>query len=97
MGARYGASANRPLKITAPSWEKRDRERYAARGIVESPLDRGERVCIVDPTGVWFGLKLKASGKSGAYPIVVFGGEHADFPHGQPSGSGNSGAQRRVR
>lgn len=45
---------------------------YAAKGIVESLLDRGERVCIVDPTGVWFGLKSKASGKSGAYPIVGF-------------------------
>ena len=52
---------------------------YAAKGIVEGLLDRGERVCIVDPTGVWFGLKSKASGKSGAYPIVIFGGEHADI------------------
>jgi uncharacterized protein len=59
---------------------------YAAKGIVEGLLDRGERVCIVDPTGVWFGLKSKASGKSGAYPIVIFGGEHADFPLGQLHG-----------
>jgi hypothetical protein len=53
---------------------------------VESLLDRVERVCIVDPTGVWFGVKSKASGKSGAYPIVVFGGEHADIPLGQAHG-----------
>lgn len=53
---------------------------YTAKGCVETLLDRKERVCIIDPTGVWWGLKSSATGKSGGYPVVVFGGEHADLP-----------------
>lgn len=53
---------------------------YTAKGCVETLLDRKERVCVIDPTGVWWGLKSSASGKSGGYPVVVFGGEHADLP-----------------
>lgn len=51
-----------------------------AKGIAEMLLDRGERIAVVDPTGVWWGMKSTADGKQGAYPIVIFGGEHADFP-----------------
>ena len=59
---------------------------YAAKGIAEDLLNAGERVCVVDPTGVWWGLKSKANGKSGAFEIVVFGGSHADFPLAQAHG-----------
>lgn len=51
---------------------------YTAKGIVERLLDNGARCCIIDPTGVWWGLKSSATGKRGAYPAVVFGGSHAD-------------------
>lgn len=53
---------------------------YTAKGCVETLLEKKERVCIIDPTGVWWGLKSSATGKSGAFPVVVFGGEHADLP-----------------
>ena len=53
---------------------------YTAKGCVETLLEKKERVCIIDPTGVWWGLKSSATGKSGGYPVVVFGGEHADLP-----------------
>ena len=54
---------------------------YAAKGLVERLLDRGARVCIVDPLGVWWGLRLGADGSAPApYPVVVFGGRHADVP-----------------
>lgn len=53
---------------------------YTAKGYVEKLLDKKQRVCIIDPTGVWWGLKSSSDGKSGAYPIAVFGGEHADLP-----------------
>ena len=53
---------------------------FCAKGIAEGLLDAGERVCIIDPTGVWHGLRSKANGKSGAYPVVIFGGEHGDVP-----------------
>ncbi len=51
---------------------------YAAKGLVELLMDRGERVCIVDPLGVWWGLRAGADGAPSAYPVAVFGGRHAD-------------------
>lgn len=53
---------------------------YAVRGVVEQLLDRKERVCIVDPTGAWHGLRSSATGKSAGFPVVIFGGAHADLP-----------------
>lgn len=54
---------------------------YTAKGIAEWLLEHpAERVCIIDPTGAWWGLKSSATGKSKGYPVVIFGGEHADMP-----------------
>ena len=54
---------------------------YAAKGLVERLLGRGARVCVVDPLGVWWGLRLAADGSAPApYSVVVFGGRHADVP-----------------
>lgn len=52
----------------------------AAKGQVERLLDAGKRVAILDPTGAWWGLKHSADGETPGYPIVVFGGDHADVP-----------------
>ena len=53
---------------------------YAAKGLVERLVDRGARVCIVDPLGVWWGLRMAADGTTPASdPVVVFGGRHADI------------------
>jgi uncharacterized protein len=57
---------------------------YAAKGLAERLLDAKQRICVLDPTGVWYGLKSSATGKSGGYPVVIFGGPHADV---QISGS----------
>jgi uncharacterized protein len=51
-----------------------------AKGFAESLIDSGKRVCAIDPTGVWWGLRLKADGKTSSYPVVIFGGQHADVP-----------------
>jgi len=53
---------------------------YAAKGLVERLMDRGARVCVVDPLGVWWGLRAGPDGASSpsSYPVVVFGGRHAD-------------------
>ena len=51
---------------------------YAAKGFVEQLLERGARVAIVDPLGVWWGLRASADGGAPGYPVVVFGGRHAD-------------------
>lgn len=59
---------------------------YAAKGAVEQLLRDGARVCIVDPTGVWFGLRSSADGHAAGFPVVVFGGAHADQAIGEASG-----------
>jgi hypothetical protein len=40
----------------------------------------GANLSRIDPTGVGWGLRLNASGKSKGYPIYIVGGDHADFP-----------------
>jgi hypothetical protein len=52
---------------------------YTAKGFVERLLDAGDRVTIVDPLGVWWGLRAGAAGEGG-YPVFLFGGRHADVP-----------------
>jgi uncharacterized protein len=60
---------------------------YAAKGMAERLLAAKERVCIIDPTGAWWGLRSNTTGKASGFPIMVFGGEHGDLPierqHGQ--------------
>ena len=53
---------------------------YAAKGLVERLMGQGARVCVVDPLGVWWGLRAGADGGGtvGPYPVVVFGDRHAD-------------------
>lgn len=53
---------------------------FTAKGKVEPILQTGARVCIIDPTGAWFGLKYSADGQGPGFPVVIFGGEHADVP-----------------
>lgn len=48
--------------------------------VIEPALSAGERVCNIDPTGVGWGLRLSATGKSKGFDIYIVGGEHADFP-----------------
>lgn len=52
----------------------------AMRVLVEGLLDAGDPVCILDPKGDWYGIKSSADGKQAGYPLVIFGGEHADVP-----------------
>jgi Skp family chaperone for outer membrane proteins len=59
----------------------------ALRGITEGLLERKEPVCIVDPKGDWWGLKISKDGKGSGFPIVVFGGKHADVPIDEHSGA----------
>lgn len=43
------------------------------RHVVEWLLERNQRLCVVDPKGDWYGLKLSADGKSPGYPVILFG------------------------
>lgn len=53
---------------------------YTSKGIVERLLDMGRRVLILDPLGVWAGLRTAANGEDAGYPVAIFGGEHGDEP-----------------
>ena len=51
-----------------------------AKNLVERCLDLGRRVIVLDPLGVWAGLRTSADGTKAGYRVAVFGGEHADLP-----------------
>lgn len=60
---------------------------YTARGLVEQLLDQGRRVCVIDPTGAWWGLRQLADGSGpSAYKIAIFGGTHGDMPLSERAG-----------
>lgn len=60
---------------------------YAAKGFVEAFLLAGRQVCIIDPTGAWWGLRLAADGKGKGLEVILIGGEHADLPLAAKSGA----------
>lgn len=51
---------------------------YTAKGIVEQLLAALKQVCIVDPTGAWYGLRSSENGKKAGFPVMIFGGHHGD-------------------
>ena len=63
---------------------------FRAKGEVERLLQKNQRVCIIDPTGAWHGLKSSADGKSPGFPVVIFGGDHADVPINEHAAVRNS-------
>jgi DNA helicase HerA-like ATPase len=60
---------------------------YTAKGLVEGLLEAKRRVCILDPTGAWYGLRSSADGKRAGFPVAVFGGMHGDVPIAEQSGA----------
>lgn len=55
----------------------------SARGSFVEPLVRSRRrVCIIDPTGVWWGLRFNPDGSPGL-PVLIVGGLHGDRPLGE--------------
>ncbi len=53
---------------------------YTASVMVEGMLDNRLQVVILDPMGIWYGLRTKADGKRAGYQIPILGGEHGDIP-----------------
>lgn len=62
----------------------------ALRYIVEGLLAKGKRVCIIDPKGDWWGVKVAADGKGPGLPVILFGdfknAEAKDVPINDRSG-----------
>jgi hypothetical protein len=54
--------------------------------LAEEMLAVGEQVVIVDPTGVWWGLRSWADGTPSNLPVVIVGGDHADLPLDERAG-----------
>lgn len=53
---------------------------YTAAVMVEEMLKAGLQLVVVDPVGVWWGLRSSADGQCAGLPIVIMGGEHGDLP-----------------
>jgi hypothetical protein len=61
---------------------------YSAGTVVERVLERRGRVVIIDPLGVWYGLRLHADGKTPSpHDVVIFGGPHGDLPITEHAGA----------
>ncbi len=59
---------------------------HAGTIITEDILEAGMSVVVIDPLDCWWGLRSSKDGRQEGYPIVVFGGEHADVPLNETSG-----------
>lgn len=51
-----------------------------AKVLVEQLTNAGQQCVILDPTGVWWGLKSSVDGRSAGLPFTVLGGPHGDLP-----------------
>lgn len=58
-----------------------------ARVFVEELTKAGQQCVIVDPLGVWWGLKAAANGVDVGFPFTIIGGLHADVPVNDRAGS----------
>jgi len=59
---------------------------YTAGVIVEEMLSRDNHLIVLDPTGVWWGLRTSQNGHSAGFPIIVIGGPNGDIPLPPTSG-----------
>jgi uncharacterized protein len=53
---------------------------HTASVLVEEMITAGLPVCVVDPVGVWWGLRSSADGDGPGLPVTILGGDHADLP-----------------
>jgi DNA helicase HerA-like ATPase len=61
---------------------------YLASTAIETILRKSHRVIVVDPLGVWYGLRLNPDGvtPSGLNPIII-GGKHGDIAIHEQAGA----------
>lgn len=53
---------------------------YTGSVLAEEMLKAKVHVVIVDPTGVWWGLRSSSDGKHAGHQVIVMGGNHGDVP-----------------
>lgn len=59
---------------------------YGASKLAELFWSINAQFVVLDPVGVWYGMRLAQDGKSAGIPIPVFGGLHGDIPLEPTSG-----------
>lgn len=64
---------------------------YLTCVVAEEMIGGGFATVILDPMGVYWGLRSSADGKSEGLPIVILGGDHGDLP--LEAGSGKAVAE----
>lgn len=61
---------------------------YNSGSAVEHLLKRKSRAIVIDPLGVWWGLRLRPDGITpSVFNVVIFGGPHGDLPINEHSGA----------
>lgn len=55
--------------------------------LVEELVGAGLPVVVIDPVGVWWGLRSSADGKEAGLPVTILGGEHGDVPLEEGAGA----------
>lgn len=60
---------------------------FTSAVIVEELYRAGIQFCVLDPTGVYWGLRAAANGKDQGLPVIVLGGAHGDVPLEPTAGS----------
>ncbi|MEW6212849.1 MAG: DUF87 domain-containing protein [Acidobacteriota bacterium] len=60
---------------------------YLAAVIAEEMLKANIHIVIVDPVGVFWGLRASADGRGPGLPIIILGGEHSDVPLEETAGT----------
>ena len=73
-----------PLDAVTQTWGivgiKGSGKSTTAKVLVEELTVSKQQCVIIDPTGVWWGLKSSADGRRAGLPFTVLGGDHADGP-----------------
>lgn len=59
---------------------------HTATKIAEEMVKANLPVCVIDPIGVWWGLRSNRDGTGAGLPVVILGGDHADVPLESTSG-----------
>lgn len=60
---------------------------YAASVIAEELAEAGQPFVVLDPVGVWWGLRSSADGRHDGLDVTILGGEHGDLPLEATSGT----------
>ena len=53
---------------------------YTGLVMAEEMIGAGHPVVVLDPVGVWWGLRSAANGRDDGLPVVILGGDHGDLP-----------------